>query len=349
MIFGAIVDNIIKVQMKKIFKELIFWVIFGVFFWVVFTHFAEVEHILDVLAKGKWYWIAPALVCQLIYYPFYTGYLKRVFALFRVHLSKRSILPVYIASKFAAVALPLSTFGAVAVFIRNGKKKNLSGINVGVGILSAMIMEIITFIAISALTVVVLYFLGQQRTYLMVSLLFLASAIGVLALIVIWIALEQKPLNRPMLWMIKGIAKLAGQGHVKIEEIQQIAQEIGSDLLNGKDKIWPLFRQAFMTHALNLLTFCFIYLAFVGNLNVLAIITSYVASLLFTIVSITPQGIGVAETVTITTLHSFGLDLATSAAITLAFRGLLYWIPMFPGFYAFSKIEIEARKNRMAI
>lgn len=330
---------------RNFFKEFIFWIIFAVFFWIVVSHFAQTKHILDVLHTGKWYWIGLAALCQLIYYPLYASYVHNVFGLFRVNLSLRNILPIYISSKFTDVALPLSTFGEVAVFVRNGKRNGNSALNVGIGILSAMVLEVMAFVALSAFTLIILYFFKETRTYLFVSLSILAVTLLMLAAIVIRIAVKRKPLNKPILWLIRLIAKIARQGNVEVEEINRIADEMGADLRNGKDKIWPLFWQAIITHLLNLSTFLFVYLAFAGSLNILSVLTGYVASLLFTIVSITPQGIGVAETITITSLHSFGLDIPTAAVITLAFRGLLYWIPMFPGFYIFSHLEIASRND----
>lgn len=148
------------------------------------------------------------------------------------------------------------------------------------------------------------------------------------------------------LWIMKTLARISGQRGLNLKEIETVFIEAGNDLKSNSRKILPGFCIALGTHLINLVTFALIYLAFTGHFNLFAILAGYVAGLLFTIVSITPQGVGVAETVMVATLHSFGLPVPQAAVITLAYRGLLYWLPFFLGFYFFSRLELKSNTNK---
>lgn len=321
--------------------KVIFALVLLVFLWLVVTYFAQTKHIVVVLTSGKWYWIALAAVCQLIYYPFYAYFVEHVFSIFDVDFNYRKIIPIYLASKFTDVALPIATLGQVAVFVRNGKKHDISPVNVGIGISFVMVFVLSAFSLLSLFSIIIMLIFGEWRSYIMVALIILIAFVALAVLFIIRLSLIKKPLNKAFLWLIRIAAKLVGQGSVEMKEIDKIFQEIGVDLRAHKDKIWPGLLLALMTHFINIATFAFIYLAFAGQLDMMAVLAGYVSGLLFTIVSITPQGVGVAEAVMITTLHSFGLDIPTAAVITLAFRGLLYWLPFFPGFYVFSHLELS--------
>jgi len=326
-----------KVSTSKLF----FWILFVVFFWIVVTYFAQTKHILEVLSAGRWYWILLAVLCQLFYYPFYAYFAENIFKIFRINLSRKEILPVYIASKFTDVALPISTFGMIAIFIRNGKKKNISALSSGIGITFVMLFEVLSFVLLSWTIIFVLFLSHQSRAYLLIPLILLTALLLVAVLLVWRIMHSNKPLNKIFLWPIRFIARLAGRGSVSTAEVGNVIKEIGKDFKRNEDKILPAMYRGFSTHFINIATFAFIFLAFTGEINILAILAGYVAGLLFTIVSITPQGVGVAEAIIITTLHSFGLEVPVAAVITLAFRALLYWLPLFPGFYVFSRLELN--------
>ncbi len=326
---------------KKNFSlgKIIFWLFLLIFAWILITHFGQTKQIIFVLTTGKWYWVGLAILFQLFYYPFYSFFCESIFSIFRVDFKRRHILPVYLASKFTDVALPIATFGQLAVFVRHGKKHDLSPINVGIGISFVLFSEVLAFLGISLIVLLTLYFFGDNRVYLWLPLLILAVVLVSVIVFLLRLAVYHIPPNRFVLWIIRHLAKIGGQKTVTHDDLEKIFLEIGADLQTNKKKIIPGLLFALTTHLINLATLFFVCLAFVGHVNILAVLAGYVACLLFTIVSITPQGVGVAEAVMIATLRSFGMDLSEAAVVTLAFRGLLYWLPLFAGFYAFEKLE----------
>jgi uncharacterized protein (TIRG00374 family) len=329
-------------ETKALSGKLIFFVILIIFVWAIITHFAQTKQIVSVMAHGRWYWIGLALLCQIFFYPFYAYFLEAVFKVFKVNFVRKKVLPVYMATKFTDVTLPVATVGKVLIFVRYGKKHELSPLGTGIGISFVLLLEMISFLIISIISLGILAFFGQTRGYLIATLLFLFLFVLFVVLFIIKLSIYKQTPGRYFLWAIKYVARLSGQGSVEYHQIEKIFLEIGDDLRRSKDQILPTIGLSIGVHLINMLTFAFIYLAFVGHLNVSAVVAGYIAGLLFTIVSITPQGVGVAEAVMVETLHSFGLDVSSSAVVTLAFRGLLYWLPVFVGFYFFSRLELKS-------
>jgi len=68
-------------------------------------------------------------------------------------------------------------------------------------------------------------------------------------------------------------------------------------------------------------------------------VAGYAVGILFWIVSITPQGIGVVEGVMTLAFTSLGIPTAVAATVVLAFRGLTFWIPMLLGFFAVQRMH----------
>ncbi len=62
--------------------------------------------------------------------------------------------------------------------------------------------------------------------------------------------------------------------------------------------------------------------------------------MLFLIVSITPQGIGVVEGVMTLVFTSLGVPAAQAAVVSLAFRGLTFWLPLLIGFILLRRVKV---------
>lgn len=332
-----------RVSSKKIF----FWLFLIVFLWLAVSRFAETKRIFEVLSTGRWYWISLAIICQIIYYPLYAKFVDFVFRIFRLKIGWRKLLPVTIAAKFTDVALPVATFGTVAIFLRHSKKQNLSIANTGIGVAFALLTQVLAFTLVAIASFTLFYIVDGIPAYLSVAFYLLLIIVGVTLYYIVRLSAKRTPPSRFVLWVIKSIVRAAGQKQVEIETVEAIFLEIGSDVSTNRRKILPGLMLALNLQLINFVTLSFIYLAFVGHFHFQAILMAYVSALLFTIVSVTPQGVGVVETVMINSLILSGLDISEAAVITFVFRSLLYWLPVFAGFYFFSRLEFDSTKTSL--
>jgi hypothetical protein len=82
-----------------------------------------------------------------------------------------------------------------------------------------------------------------------------------------------------------------------------------------------------------------LFRAFNQQVGTGALIAGYAIGVLFWIVSITPQGIGVVEGVMTLVFTSLGISPVKSALITLSFRGLVFWLPFAIGFLSLRRLK----------
>jgi uncharacterized protein (TIRG00374 family) len=77
---------------------------------------------------------------------------------------------------------------------------------------------------------------------------------------------------------------------------------------------------------------CFILTGFAfGVHNIPALVGGYVICVLFTMVAVTPMGLGVVEPAIIIVMTAYGVPLGPSTAISLVFRGITFWLPFILG------------------
>jgi len=322
--------------------KLIFWLFLTVFVWLAISRFAEAKKVFEVLSAGKWYWVGIAFACQIVFYYIYSYFTDQVFRLIGIDkLSVKKIFPILLASKFTNIALMLSAVGQVIVFVRNTKNEGLSRMKVGVGVALAMLFDLSAFVLIALISIVILLILGKLTAYIWIAYLILIAAIGLVIFLLIELVYFKRGLTGWLLKIMSYILRLIGKKEVTAEQMAKVLEEVVIDFAQAGRKMWRGFYLAFLPHLINMTTLFFIFLAFTMNINPLMVISVYAVGLLFTIVSLTPQGVGFAEAAMVAVIHSFGIDLSTSAVITLAYRGLLYWLPFFVGFYFFEKLELQ--------
>ena len=91
-------------------------------------------------------------------------------------------------------------------------------------------------------------------------------------------------------------------------------------------------RLPLLAHLVDLTSLFFLFLAFQQNVHFGVLVAGYAMGILFWIVSITPQGIGVVEGMMTLVFTSLGVPIEHATVIALAFRGLTFWLPLGIGF-----------------
>lgn len=107
---------------------------------------------------------------------------------------------------------------------------------------------------------------------------------------------------------------------------------------------WLCFLNMTLANGFEMMCFILVGLAFdVTAVN--ALLGGYVITHIFTIVSPSPNGVGVAEATAAVVLTSFGVPVATSTAIALTYRGFVFWIPFAIGALLLSRTGFFSKKN----
>ena len=87
------------------------------------------------------------------------------------------------------------------------------------------------------------------------------------------------------------------------------------------------------------------FLSFNVPFRVGTIIGGFSIAFLFLIVSPTPSGIGVVEGVMALSLRSLRVTWNMAVLVTLAYRGVTFWVPLLVGIWAFRLINSRKSKD----
>jgi len=104
---------------------------------------------------------------------------------------------------------------------------------------------------------------------------------------------------------------------------------------------------ALLAHLLDITTLYILFRAFNQPISLGILVAGYAVGILFWIVSVTPQGIGVVEGLMVLVFTSLGVSGVVASTVVLAFRGLTFWIPMLLGFFAVQRMQLFAPDQRM--
>jgi uncharacterized protein (TIRG00374 family) len=103
------------------------------------------------------------------------------------------------------------------------------------------------------------------------------------------------------------------------------------------------FLYALLSKALLMGVLLAVFLAFQVPFSPGTIIAGFAIAYLFLIVSPTPAGVGIIEGVMPLTLSSLHVPWSQAVVITLAYRGITFWIPLGLGALAFRMLESERK------
>lgn len=92
--------------------------------------------------------------------------------------------------------------------------------------------------------------------------------------------------------------------------------------------------------------------AFGGTLDFDALVVAFGIANVFSVIPITPGGLGIVEGVYIPTLVGFGLDQRTATVGVISYRVAQYWLPILVGWLAYVSLRVGPfsidRKHRLA-
>ncbi|MCX6808047.1 MAG: lysylphosphatidylglycerol synthase transmembrane domain-containing protein [Candidatus Berkelbacteria bacterium] len=312
--------------------KIMFMVVLGAFAWYAVKHLDQTKQIVTALTKGKIEWVLLAVLVLVFYYYVYTIFFKTCFVYFDLNYSKKRLLMVYLATKFTAIALPLATIGQIALFVGEAKKEGEAVVSATFAAIFAMVTDVIAFWIISLLP---LFVLGQSNNISS----YYQTVFGIFTLIVAalmaagYYYFRNKKFSHKIFdWISKSLQKF----NIELPEEEYPRHVSGQ----GRKIISKALAISLSLQILQICILSLMFLAFGQENHLNLVLVSYTVGILFTILSITPQGAGVAEATMVITMVSGGVPLENAVLITVGFRGLIYLVPVLPGFWAFNRLKL---------
>jgi uncharacterized protein (TIRG00374 family) len=332
--------------MRKVF----FTIILALAGYYIYTHRVELRLIVDVLGQGDWRWMLAAIGAQLVWLVIIAAVLQATYRLVGLKEGLGRLIPLTTAASFVNVVAPSYGLGALAVLIADGRQRGKATAKVSTAAILYLVYDYFGFMIVLSIGLIVLNWKGVLNTVLIAASLFTIT-IGFTLIFLALLGIQSTDkLGKAIMWLVNMANRILqrfihrdaighAQAHAFIQDIsdgmQHIRRSPGSLLLPG---ILSLCRKAAMMGILFLVS-----VAFKHPFNLSTLIAGFTTSYLFTIASITPSGVGFVEGAMTVYLTEMQVPLATSAVISLAYRGITFWLPLAYGVIALRLVGYSPR------
>jgi phosphatidylglycerol lysyltransferase len=334
-------------------RRWLFWLLAVLFLWAVSSHLPEIDSLVVTLAQGRWSWLLTAAGLQFIHYGIYTLVYKLAFDMVGVIRPVSQLLPVSFAAIFVNSTTPGGGAAGVALFIDDARRRGYSTARAATGVLLASVAYTGAFSLILAAGLGWLVLYHDLKIYELVaaSLLFLLFCSLTAALTLgLW---RPDWLQRLLYQMQRFVNCLGGwfRHPALLPESwsTQNAAEFASAaqaLTAQPGKLALMIGAALAAQGINLLCLAALFQAFRQPTSLGILVAGYAMSMLFTMVAPTPSGIGVVEGLSPVIFASLGIPAATATVISLAFRGLAFWLPLVTGFVMLRRLSLFSSTER---
>ncbi len=316
------------------------------FLWVVVSRFTELEQLRSTLAKGQWTWVLAAVFSQMVYYVVFTASYQAAFYTVGIRTRTRDLIPVTLGSLFINVVVPAGGAGGAALFADDLSRRGQSATKAAAGVLLQLIADFGAFTLLLIPGMVYLFIEHDLQVYeIVAAVILLLMTIG-LSTILLLGAWRPDWLQRLFAWSQRTANWLFGRLRQSLSLADDWAQKNAEEFTQAAEAVTghPLYLlrtvgATLLAHVIDIATLYLLFQAFHQPVGLGTLVAGYAVGILFWIVSITPQGIGVVEGMMALAFTSLGIPGAVATIVALTFRGLTFWLPMLLGFFAIQRMH----------
>ncbi len=334
-------------------KKWLIWLLSLAFGWVVITHAKELEQLGTTIMGAQWTWLGAAVALQLLFFVAYTGVYQAAFTTVGVRSNLWHLLPATFASLFVNMAAPTGGAAGAALFVDEVSRQGESRTRATIGVLLMLVIDFGVLALIVLADLGVLWAFHDLHFYQVGAALILVLFVGAMAAALTlglwhpgWLrtALDflQRTVNYLGSWVRRPYLLDETWSERNTEEFTVAAQAM---LERPLALVWTLV-VATAAHAINLASLYALFYAFRQPATFSVVLTGYAMTILFFIVSPTPNGVGVVEGLLPVIYTSMGLSLASATVISLTYRALTFWVPMLAGFFMLRRLSLFSAPER---
>jgi glycosyltransferase 2 family protein len=238
----------------------------------------------------------------------------------------------------------------MAVFISEARRNGQSVGKVTVASMLCLFLDYVAFLFVLALGLIILFRRNDLGpTEIAASSVMFAIAAGLGSLLYLG-ARSAEALGNTLAWMARLINRVVKpfihRDYLSEARAHEFAHEMAIDLKSLPEKVHTLSTPllfSFLSKALLMCVLLSIFIAFQVPFSAGTIIGGFAISYLFLIVSPTPSGVGIVEGIMPLALSSLRVPWSEALIITLAYRGITFWLPLGFGAVALRMLEREKK------
>jgi len=303
---------------------------------------AEMQDIGKVLQRGEFGWIFLAFVLLLGWFLNLGLTYQSIYNILDMPVSAFYMTRLATAVNFLNIVAPSAGLGSVAVFMSDAVSNNRS---TGKTAIAAVIFVLLEYVAVLTVLIFGLAELAYRNNLhwaeILASLILLIGALGLGVLL--YIGMQSASLLAKVLqWGAHTVNRLLKpfihREYLSEERAHEFAYEAAEGIAiirNHPKKIIRPILFALLNKALLIGILTLTFLAFHVPFTPGVVIAGFSLASLFLIVSPTPAGIGIVEGVLTVALRSLQIPIEDAAVITMAYRGITFWVPLLVGMVTF--------------
>jgi hypothetical protein len=316
----------------------------------VYLSFGEIESVVETLQRGNIWFVMLGILFQLGWFVA-TGY--TYLSLYRLLDMDESLYQTTLlaaAANFVSTIAPSAGMGGIVVFLSEASRKGHSPGKVTIISMLFVFLDYVAFLAVLALGLIVLFRRNDlDPSEIIASLVMLAIA-SFLGFLLYLGSKSADALGNALASMARLINRIARpfihREYLSETRAHEFAHEIAADLKalpQKKNSLLIPLLSAFTAKALTMLVLMASFLSFGVPFSTGTIIGGFSISYLFLVVSPTPSGIGIVEGIMPLALSSLRVPWSQAIIITLAYRGITFWLPLGIGAVAFRMLNRQSK------
>ncbi len=317
--------------------------------WVIIRDQTQLVQLAVTLFSAQGSWVLIAVGLQALYYAFLTATYQASFAAVGIESRFLELVPVTVASIFANM-IPSAGASGAAVFVGYISRRGQSAARAFEGAILMQVADLGSFLPLLTGGLIYLFLRHDLNVYEIIAsiiLFLLVAGLAALLLLGLW---RPARLLSILKWFQVLLSRLAAL--FKRSWPEDWAERSSSGLRGASESIagrpaalwWPA-GMAIAVHVVSLASLWSLFRAFQQPVGPGMLVAGYAMSVLFADIAIVPNGIGVVEGTMLLVFSSLGIPMARATVVTLAFRGINFWLPLIAGFFLLRHFRQPVRRS----
>ncbi len=301
----------------------------------IIGRYTEIEAIFETLQRGDWRFLLLALVVEAAWLLNVAASYRAIYRAIGVNEKIENLFLAATAANFVNVVAPTAGVGGVAVFISEARRRGYSSGRATVAGVLYVLFDYAGFLCVLALGFIVLFRRNNLNAGELIASSILVLIAGFLATLLYLGMRSENELATVLAWLVRHVNHILKpfiqRQYLSETRARIFAHDAAQGLREVRHSPENLFFPAALAlnnKALLISVLLLMFMAFDVPLSLGTLIASFSIGYLFFIVSPTPAGIGFVEGALTLALGSMYIPLGAAAVVTLAYRGITFWVPL---------------------
>jgi uncharacterized protein (TIRG00374 family) len=314
----------------------------------LYLSFGELESILETLQHGNIWFILLAILVQLAWFLMMGLIYRSLYHVLGMNESVSRLSLLSASATFINIIAPSIGMSGMAFFIAHAARNGRSVGKVTVVTVLGLFLDYAAFLVVLTLGLIILFRRNDlDPTEIAASGVMFAVAAGFGFLLYLG-SRSPDALGNALAWMARLVNRIMNpfihRAYLNEARAHEFAHEMAEDLKSLPEKYQSLLIPLLYSLAgktLLMFVLVFVFMAFQVPFTAGTIIGGFAIAYLFLIITPTPAGVGIIEGVMPLALSSLRVPWSEAVVITLAYRGITFWIPVAVGAIAFRMVQRE--------